>query len=50
MAGLAAKGLDPLGTAMLAIPDQSMHVSIGDAKVEALLIGTGEALSVDPLG
>ena len=49
-AGLAAKRLDPLGTAMLAISDQRVNVSIGDPEVRALLVGTGEALGVDPLG
>ena len=49
-AGLAAKGLDLLGTAMLAIPNQRVDVSIGDAEVRALLIGTGEAFSGYALG
>src|SRR5258708_1869060 len=48
-AGLTAKGLDPLGMAMLAIPNQSMNVSICDAAVGALLVRTGEALCVHPL-
>jgi hypothetical protein len=29
---------------MLAIPDESMDVSVCDPKVQTLLIGTGEAL------
>src|SRR5215470_15324197 len=49
-AGLTAKGLDALGMAMLAIPDQRVDVSIGNAEVGALSVGTGVALCVDPLG
>ena len=49
-AGLAAKGLDALGMAMLAIANQRMDVSVGDPEVQALLVGTGEALGVHPLG
>src|SRR6266516_3210944 len=49
-ASLTAKGLDLLGTAMLAIPNQSVDVSVGDSKVRALLVGTGEAFGVYPLG
>jgi len=49
-AGLTAKGLDLLGMAMLAIPDEGMDVRIGDPEVGALLIGTGEAFGVYPLG
>src|SRR5215471_5396391 len=49
-ASLAAKGLDLLGLAMLAIANESVDVSIGDAKVRALLIGAGETLGVHPLG
>jgi hypothetical protein len=48
-AGLTAKGLDPLGMAMRAIPHQSMHVSVSDAGVEAFSVRTGEALCVHPL-
>ena len=48
-AGLAAKRLDPLGMAMLAIPNQGMNVSICDAGVGALSVGTGKALCVHPL-
>jgi len=33
VAGLAAKRLDPLSRAMLAIPDESMDLSIGNAEV-----------------
>lgn len=50
VAGLTAKRLDALGMAMLAIPNQGMDMSIGDPKVQALLVGTGEALGVHPLG
>ena len=50
VAGLTAKGLDLLGTAMLAIPDKRVDVSIGDPEVRALLIGTGEALRVYAFG
>src|SRR5260221_7050231 len=49
-AGLTAKGLDPLGLAMLAIPNQSVDVSICDPEVRALLVGTSEALGVHSLG
>jgi hypothetical protein len=50
MAGLTAERLDALSTTVLAIADQSVDVSIGDAEVRALLIGTGEARGVHPLG
>jgi len=36
--------------AMLAISDQGVDMSIGDPGVRALLVGTGEALGVHPLG
>ena len=49
-AGLAAKRLDPLGMAMLAISNQRVDVSVGDPEVRALLVGTGEALGVHALG
>src|SRR5215469_6623686 len=49
-ASLTAQRLDPLGLAMLSIADQRMNVSISDAKVRALLIGTGEALRVYAFG
>jgi len=35
---------------MLAIPNQRVDISIGDPVVRALLVGTSEALGVDPLG
>ena len=35
---------------MLAIANQRMNVSVGDAEVGALLVGTGEALGVHALG
>ena len=49
-AGLTTKGLDALETAMLAIAHQRMYVCIGDAKVGAISVGTGEALGVYALG
>ena len=49
-AGLTAKGLDPFGMAMLAIANESMNVSIGDAEVWALLVGTSEPLGVYAFG
>ena len=49
-AGLAAKGLDAFSMAMCAIPNECMNVSIGDPGVRALLVRTGEALGVHPLG
>jgi len=49
-ASLAAKGLDLLGTAMLAIPYKRVDVRIDDPEVGALLIGTGKAFSGYPLG
>src|SRR5215469_4652528 len=45
-ARLAAKGLDRLSTAMLAVPDKRMEVSVCVAKVQALRVRTGEALGV----
>jgi hypothetical protein len=50
MAGLTAERLDLLSTTVLAIAGQSVDLSIGDAEVRALLIGTGEAGGVHPLG
>src|SRR5216683_6698003 len=41
VARLAAKGLDPLDLAMLAIANQRMHVRIRVGKVEARSVGTG---------
>ena len=49
-ASLAPKRLDPLSMTMLAIANQGMHVSIGDAEVGALVIGTGVALGGHALG
>jgi hypothetical protein len=49
VASLAAKRLDALSTTMLAIANERMHVSIGDAKVGALVIGAGVALGVHAL-
>src|SRR6266849_6879914 len=45
-ARLAAKGLDELGTAMLAVPNQRVDLIIGNADIGALLVGTGEACGV----
>ena len=50
VAGLAAKGLDPLDTAMLAISDQGVDVCIGDPEVRAEGVGTSEPLGVDAFG
>src|SRR5215469_12958761 len=47
---LAAKGLDLLGTTVLAISYQCMDARVSDAKVRALLVRTGEALGVHALG
>ena len=47
---LATKRLDPFGLAMFAISDKRVNVSIGDPEVPTLLVWTGEALGVDPLG
>ena len=44
VARLTAEGLNLLGTAMLAIPDERMNVRVSDAEVRALLVGTGEAI------
>jgi hypothetical protein len=49
-AGLAAKGLDALGMAMLAITNESMHVCVWYAEVGALLVGAGEVLGVYAFG
>ena len=45
-AGLAAKRLDLFSVTMGAIPNQGMNLSVCDPEVRALLVGTGEALSV----
>jgi hypothetical protein len=49
-AGLTTERLDPLDTAMLAISDEGVDVSIGDLGVRAQLVGTSVALGVHPLG
>jgi hypothetical protein len=49
-AGLTPKRLDALDTAMLAISDQGVDVSIADPGVRALGVGTGETLGVHLLG
>ena len=49
VAGLAAKRLDALSMAMLAITYQSVDVSICDPGVRTLTVRTGEALCVYPL-
>ena len=50
VARLATKGLDRLSTPMLAVPDKRMDGSVSDAKVRALRVRTGEALSVYAFG
>jgi hypothetical protein len=45
-AGLTTKGLDVLGTAMLAIADESVDLSIGDPEGGARSVGAGEACGV----
>ena len=47
---LTAKGLDALGTAMLAISDEGMDVRISDPEVQTLLVGTSETLGVYAFG
>ena len=49
-AGLTAKRLDVLDTAMLAIANERMNVCIGDPKVQTRKVGTGVALGVHVLG
>src|SRR5690348_9882484 len=49
-ASLTAKGLDMLGLAVLAITNQRMDLSISNAEVQALLVGTGVSLGADSLG
>ena len=49
-ARLTANGLDRLGTAMRAITNQRVDLSIGDGEVRALPIGTGKALGIHPIG
>jgi hypothetical protein len=48
--GRTSKGLDALGMPMLAISNEGVNMSIGVPVVGALLIGTGIASGVDPLG
>jgi hypothetical protein len=50
MAGLTAKGLDPLGTAMLAISHQSMDLRIGDPVVLARFVWASKALGHHAFG
>jgi hypothetical protein len=50
VARLAAKGLDRLSTAMLAIPNECMPVCVCDPEVHTLLIWTGEAFGGYPSG
>ena len=50
MASLAAKGLDALSLAMLAIAHQRMDVGVSVAKIGVLRVGTGTALGVDTFG
>jgi hypothetical protein len=49
-AGLTTERLDPLSMTMLPIPDESMDVSVCDPEVRTLVIRTGEAFGVYPLG
>jgi len=44
--GLATKCLDLLGATMGAVSNQSVDVSVCDAEVWALVVGTGETLGV----
>jgi hypothetical protein len=48
--GLATECLDLLNATMYAISNQGVDVSVCDAEVRALVVGTGEALSVYPFG
>jgi hypothetical protein len=50
VASLAAIGLDLLGTAMFAIADEGVDLSIGDPVVHALQVGTSKALGLHVLG
>jgi hypothetical protein len=45
-AGRTSKGLDVLGTVMLAIADESVELSIGDPEGGARSVGAGEACGV----
>ena len=47
---MTAKGLDLLSTAMSAIANESVDASLSDSKVQALSVGTGEALGVQASG
>jgi hypothetical protein len=49
-AGLRVKRLDALSLAMLAISDQGMDGSVCDPEVQALLVGTSEAMRVYAFG
>src|SRR5260221_7309081 len=49
-ASRTSKGLDALGTAMLAVPNQRVDLIISDAEVGALMVGAGGALGVESLG
>src|SRR5260221_4363406 len=49
-ARLTAKGLDALGSPMLAISDEGMEGSVGIDEVDALLIWTGVALGLHTPG
>jgi hypothetical protein len=46
VAGLTTKRLNALSMAMLTISNECMNVSVCDSRVRALLVRTGEALSV----
>ena len=46
--GLATKCLDLFSVTMCAIPDSGVDRSLGDSKVQALLVRAGKALSANP--
>ncbi len=50
VASLTTKRLDPLSRAMLAIPNESMEVSVCDTEVETLAVRTSKALRVYAFG
>ena len=49
-ARLTPKRLNPLGLAMLAIPDEGVELSVDVPEVGALPVGTGEAFGIYPFG
>src|SRR5713101_7333299 len=50
VASLTAKGLDPLGMAIPAISDEGVDLSIADAEVRALRVGTSEPFGIYAFG